>query len=232
MLGISGWKSRLCTIVLGLGLYLVVSALISTRKLNFPHHHEAEPHLGDNDQADFPGGPLAPKQQQPPPDVQARHHGPRNLASAAVTSYQQRILNQQSRRGGSGGSRNGPHIDWCRQPLGFKSPPGPTVALASFPGSGNTWLRYLLQQATGILTGSVYKDYALLKNGFPAENISNGSVLVVKTHEFGPEARNKFDRLILLVRDPFASLQAEFNRRSGGHTGHATVDRYTTIYIL
>ena len=27
--------------------------------------------------------------------------------------------------------------------------PGPYVALASFPGSGNTWLRYLLQQATG-----------------------------------------------------------------------------------
>jgi hypothetical protein len=48
------------------------------------------------------------------------------------------------------------------------------VALASFPGSGNTWVRYLLQQATGILTGSVYKDYALLKNGFPAENVVNG----------------------------------------------------------
>lgn len=26
-------------------------------------------------------------------------------------------------------------------------------ALASFPGSGNTWLRYMLQQSTGILTG-------------------------------------------------------------------------------
>lgn len=99
------------------------------------------------------------------------------------------------------------------------------VALASFPGSGNTWLRYLLQQATGLLTGSVYKDYALLKNGFPAESIANGSVLVVKTHEFGPKSRSKFDRVVLLVRDPFASLLAEFNRRSGGHTGHASVDR-------
>ena len=36
LLGISGWRSRLCTIVFGLGIYLVVSALISTRKLNFP----------------------------------------------------------------------------------------------------------------------------------------------------------------------------------------------------
>ena len=36
LLGISGWRSRLCTIVFGLGVYLVVSALISTRKINFP----------------------------------------------------------------------------------------------------------------------------------------------------------------------------------------------------
>lgn len=50
-------------------------------------------------------------------------------------------------------------------------------------GSGNTWLRYLLQQATGIYTGSVYKDFGLLKSGFPAESICNSSVLVVKTHE-------------------------------------------------
>ena len=120
--------------------------------------------------------------------------------------------------------RNGPSIEWCISPLGYK-PKGPKVALASFPGSGNTWLRYLLQQATGILTGSVYKDYALLKNGFPAENVSNGSVLVVKTHEFGPKARKPFDRVVLLVRNPFASLQAEFNRRSGGHTGHASADK-------
>ena len=39
-------------------------------------------------------------------------------------------------------------ISWCK-PLGMKAAPGPVVALASFPGSGNTWLRYLLQQATG-----------------------------------------------------------------------------------
>ena len=71
----------------------------------------------------------------------------------------------------------GRRIDWCN-PVGFKAAPGPVVALASFPGSGNTWVRYLLQQATGILTGSVYKDYALLKNGFPAESIVNGWEIV------------------------------------------------------
>lgn len=102
----------------------------------------------------------------------------------------------------------------------------PLAALASFPGSGNTWLRYLLQQATGILTGSVYKDYGLLKSGFPAESIANSSVLLVKTHEWGSHVWEKFGKAILLVRDPAKAILAEFNRQSGGHVGFASPDRY------
>ncbi|KAH8266930.1 hypothetical protein KR026_011020 [Drosophila bipectinata] len=100
------------------------------------------------------------------------------------------------------------------------------TALASFPGSGNTWLRYLLQQATGILTGSIYKDYGLLKTGFPAENVCNSSVLLVKTHEWGSKAWQPFSKAILLVRDPEKAIIAEFNRQSGGHIGFASPDRY------
>ncbi|CAO1414666.1 unnamed protein product [Diamesa tonsa] len=109
-------------------------------------------------------------------------------------------------------------------PNEFKT--GNVVALVSFPGSGNTWLRYLLQQATGILTGSVYKDFGLLKSGFPAESISNSSVLTVKTHEWGEQVFNKFNKAILLVRDPAKSIIAEFNRQNGGHVGFASPDRY------
>ena len=135
-------------------------------------------------------------------------------------------------------------ITWCKQ-LGLKAAPGPVTALASFPGSGNTWLRYLLQQATGrggkltplhlslylpsftgVSTGSVYKDVALLKNGFPGESVANGSVIAVKTHEWGQVTREKFDAAILLVRDPFESILAEFNRRSGGHIGHASQEKF------
>ena len=39
------------------------------------------------------------------------------------------------------------------------------AVLASFPGSGNTWLRHLLQQASGIYTGSEYSNPHLSKSG-------------------------------------------------------------------
>lgn len=39
-------------------------------------------------------------------------------------------------------------LAWCSH-LTYLKPPRYITALASFPGSGNTWLRYLLQQATG-----------------------------------------------------------------------------------
>lgn len=54
----------------------------------------------------------------------------------------------------------------------------------------------------------------------------NGSVLVVKTHEWGEMARKPFVKAILLVRAPGAAIQAEFNRQSGGHVGFASPERY------
>ena len=85
----------------------------------------------------------------------------------------------------------------------------------------------IIVYVTGVYTGSVYKDMALLKNGFPAESVVNGSVIAVKTHEWGPDTRNIFNKAIILVRDPFDSILAEFNRRSGGHTGHASQEKFS-----
>lgn len=41
----------------------------------------------------------------------------------------------------------------------------PLIAVASFPGSGNTWVRYLIERASGIYTGSYYDDGDLYNKG-------------------------------------------------------------------
>lgn len=92
------------------------------------------------------------------------------------------------------------------------------VALMSFPGSGNTWVRGLLEAATGICTGAMYCDVSLRANGFVGEYVSSGKVLVVKTHSDSPRLaymtkQTSFGSAILLVRDPFKALVAEWNRK-------------------
>mgnify|MGYP000126647901 CR=1 FL=1 len=41
----------------------------------------------------------------------------------------------------------------------------PMTALVSFPGSGNTWVRYLLETASGVFTGSIYIDRRIISKG-------------------------------------------------------------------
>lgn len=52
-----------------------------------------------------------------------------------------------------------------------------TSLLVSFPGSGNTWVRGLLQQLTGICTGSVFCDIDLRRRGFPGDGIVGENIL-------------------------------------------------------
>ena len=98
------------------------------------------------------------------------------------------------------------------------------IALASFPGSGNTWVRGLLQLATGICTGSLYCDRDLHGHGFVGEGIYSGSVLVIKTHKANTRKVRKrdalrdqgyinFTRAIFIVRNPFDALISERNRQ-------------------
>ena len=86
----------------------------------------------------------------------------------------------------------GKKIDWCKQLKYRRDPAGIITALVSFPGSGNTWVRYLLQQVSGLYTGSIYSDGVLMASGF-AEFIQNHKVLVVKTHEWGEVSRWETD---------------------------------------
>ncbi|RYH28432.1 hypothetical protein EON65_12145, partial [archaeon] len=49
----------------------------------------------------------------------------------------------------------------------------------TFPGSGNTWGRLLIEYSTGVYTGSVYNDASLLPP-LPGEFTCNWQVSVVK----------------------------------------------------
>ena len=91
--------------------------------------------------------------------------------------------------------------------LQYQNPPGPLTALASLPSSGNTWVRHLLQMATGRLTGSVYgEDDGKIHEGFPGSNVHNGSVIVIKDHFMRNMPTTKkissYDRIILITRNP------------------------------
>ncbi|KAB1255400.1 WSC domain-containing protein 2 [Camelus dromedarius] len=98
------------------------------------------------------------------------------------------------------------------------------IALASFPGAGNTWARHLIELATGFYTGSYYFDGSLYNKGFKGErdHWRSGRTICIKTHESGQKEIEAFDAAILLIRNPYKALMAEFNRKYGGHIGFAS----------
>ncbi|XP_072520960.1 sialate:O-sulfotransferase 2 [Salminus brasiliensis] len=98
------------------------------------------------------------------------------------------------------------------------------TALASFPGAGNTWARHLIELATGYYTGSYYFDGSLYNKGFKGErdHWRSGRSICIKTHESGRKEIEAFDSSILMIRNPYKALMAEFNRKYGGHIGFAS----------
>lgn len=63
-----------------------------------------------------------------------------------------------------------------------------------------------------------------LVEGFKGEKDywKSGRSICVKTHESGQKEIQMFDSAVLLIRNPYRSLMAEFNRKCAGHLGHAT----------
>ena len=102
------------------------------------------------------------------------------------------------------------------------------VVLSSLPGSGNTWVRQLLESATGICTGSMWCDPSLRANHFCGEGQHGRSLLVIKDHSGNVpwsskraeerdtsatvQRRPDYDAMILIHRDPFDATVAEWNR--------------------
>ena len=105
------------------------------------------------------------------------------------------------------------------------------VAILSLPGSGNTWLRGLLEKASGVCTGSYACDEALQAGGMCGEGLKDG-VLGVKSHDphlqwtgMPPVGRRPnvlpwFDAAIVLVRNPFRVMVAEWHRQNSDEIGY------------
>lgn len=106
------------------------------------------------------------------------------------------------------------------------------VYLASYPRTGSHWIRYLLEEATGLVTSSVYQDMDFPEHMsivFPwggycpdhgyegmAKYPSENDVVVVKTH-FPIGDRTKFNhlpysRIIRIVRHPIDTIYAHHMR--------------------
>ncbi len=111
------------------------------------------------------------------------------------------------------------------------------VALVSFPGSGNTWVRSLLERITGVCTGSNVCDVSLRASGFIGEFADSSSLLVVKTHQPYPRwARDTrhyeeemFNKAVVLVRNPFHALVAEWHRRVANGLMASTVNVHSHV---
>ena len=114
--------------------------------------------------------------------------------------------------------------------MSFKSS-GPSVILGSFPGSGNSWVRQLLESATGIYTGAVYCDTAYVEAGMIGEFIDTNNVLVVKTHAplFTRLKVNqlKYNKAIYIVRSPFGAILAEHIRSAAARSKKLKGDSHT-----
>ena len=104
----------------------------------------------------------------------------------------------------------------CRM---LKKPLRGRVLLASLPGSGNTWVRSMLEKVTGVCTGSLWCDSSLRLRGMCGEGVRSPLLLVVKSHTpriaWGSVSRGKAiscDAVIFIHRDPFAATVSERHR--------------------
>lgn len=136
-----------------------------------------------------------------------------------------------------------PDRDFCEKKYGRRSfingvgrsPP----LLFSFPGSGNTWVRLLIEYSTGILTGSLYDDLKLV-GVLPGEmqcsahesaikahptyhnikDLRKGEIITGTKHKCKKGDVESFQRVAVILRDPYDAIWSEYEREfSESHTG-------------
>ena len=152
----------------------------------------------------------------------------RDLESLGTTSKQgftihRRELNLRYRKFRDGGPR---FLSRREMALGRVITPGKEslrldegrILLSSYPRSGNSYLRSLLEGYTGIITGSDNRpnrnlSASLIRFGFQGEGVVDQSVWLIKSHypeRFGYVCFN-VQKVILLVRNPFDAIASYFN---------------------
>lgn len=110
--------------------------------------------------------------------------------------------------------------------------------LYSFPGSGNTWTRYLIDISTGVYSGTVFTRPNSSTAKLPGQGQCHQRVSVIKAHpnHFTPDQLfyispdsertghcnrngqiNGFKRFILLTRNPFDAIWSEYRRTVTTH---------------
>eukprot|EP00924_Labyrinthula_sp_SR-Ha-C_P011230 maker-scaffold_48-snap-gene-1.40-mRNA-1 protein AED:0.00 eAED:0.00 QI:70/1/1/1/1/1/2/599/326 len=131
-----------------------------------------------------------------------------------------------------------------------------SIAISSYPGSGNTFSRILLEEVFGIYSGSLYFDNTLsstfpgekkssnvifVKTHFPCKNCwnktKNGKKVPISENESGRITKKKYAAVLQLIRNPFRTFLAEFQRKylkfkfkeDGSHINQVDWNRFDTF---
>jgi len=110
--------------------------------------------------------------------------------------------------------------------------------LATYPGSGNTWTRAVLQSTTQIHTGAAHYDETLRAVGFEGEgDVNPMDVLVVKTHhpyyaDVAIRQPEGSDRALVVVRHPLPAALAflQFKITGDSHSAETPYDELRYMF--
>lgn len=114
----------------------------------------------------------------------------------------------------------------------------PLRGLFSFPSSGSSWTRYLLEAASGVFTGSEYRAESLVQVGMLGElaAIDSGWTLIQKSHGFSVDPRRDLHMVdmarlgcgyVLLLRHPADAIVGTRHLDAAWQTGFAAASQFS-----
>ena len=115
--------------------------------------------------------------------------------------------------------------------LNFKTSSCYLLALHDSPGWRLNFTLSLKQSLchTGIYSGSIHKDLLMKTTEFKYKQVYDGTVTPIKTHHpadtpLGDD--RDFDKAILMLRDPFQTIKANYNRKKAGKCGIVSATKF------